>query len=64
LIGAVSGAIAGFLASRLLSSEHVFDDHDHFHNVVYGDDTKEVHEAARENPEEKYVVVEATPSKA
>lgn len=34
-----TGIIGGYIASRLPFPEHFFDDHDHFHEVEYGDDT-------------------------
>jgi len=38
-ISIATGLIGGFIASRLPFPEHFFDDHDHFHEVEYGDDT-------------------------
>jgi ammonium transporter Rh len=38
-IAITTGIIGGFIASRLPFPEHFFDDHDHFHEVEYGDDT-------------------------
>jgi hypothetical protein len=35
-----SGAIAGFIASRLPHPEKLFDDSVHFHEVEFGDDTQ------------------------
>ena len=34
-----SGIVGGFLASRLLDPEILFDDQSHFHHVEFGDDT-------------------------
>jgi ammonium transporter Rh len=62
VLAIASGAIAGFIASRLLPAEHFFDDHDHFHDVVYGDDTKESHE--RGENLDKYDAAAPSPSKA
>ena len=43
MIAVSSGIIAGFVGSRLPAADHSFDDHDHFHDVVYGGDTHEIH---------------------
>lgn len=43
VIAVSSGIVAGFVGSRLSAADHFFDDHDHFHDVVYGDDTHETH---------------------
>ena len=32
-----TGIIGGYIASRLPFPEHFFDDHDHFHEVEYGE---------------------------
>ena len=38
-IAITTGLIGGFIASRLPFPEQFFDDHEHFHEVEYGDDT-------------------------
>lgn len=37
-ISLFSGALCGFLASLLPHPSHIFDDHEHFDKVNYGDD--------------------------
>ena len=51
-----TGIIGGYIASRLPFPEHFFDDHDHFHEVEYGDDTAEfnAHQAHGEQKKAYY----------
>jgi hypothetical protein len=37
-ISIFSGSLCGFIASRLPMPLHLFDDYEHFTNVIFGDD--------------------------
>ena len=49
-----TGIMAGYIASILPFPEHFFDEHDHFHEVEYGDDTAEFNVHHKEDQKPHY----------